>query len=725
MPYLGQAQLVFEARQDVSLAMDGSELQLPWNGGLNSSQYNKVDLDGDGIQEVVVYDRSANIYLIYKIIDGEFVPADELCYLLPDIEPGWVLFVDYNGDGKKDIFSNGSRGVVVYRQVGEQGLHAEWVVEANPLLTTGFSGKINLIANAADVPAITDIDNDGDIDILVYNFAIGGFIRYNKNLSQELYGHSDSLDFEIATRRWGEFEECDCNQFAFSGEACEDIDNVRVQHAGGKALLAFDNDGDGDMDLLAGHEQCIELYFYENMGNQDSAYMVDYSNSFPDSGNPANFHIFPTGFMEDLDFDGRRDLIVTPSFEENYEYKIDFANSNWFYKNTGSNEVPVFEFQQSDFLQDQMLDLGEQTVPHFADLNADSKQDLLVAANGYWNGEYFSGYVVEAINTGAEEAPAFNITNSNFLDLSSLNLINPKISLVDFDGDGSDDLTYSGIVEPNGLQSWLFVNQAETDEQMRFDIETREELNLPSSMTISDSPAFFDVDQDGFVDLLVGKGNGALEYHQNNGSNNFDLVDEAFLGIERDFSLEKRNLVASIGDLDRDGASDLIATDSRGNGRVYFDFQAPAVGEPTSVDFIYKNEVSNADQLLKFDQKSWVATADIFGIGSESLVVGGVRGGVQLFENISSGDGGDGDLKLIVRLYPNPIADPTGLNIESNQNAQMEVISLLGQIIIETFEVNKFVSSNVDVGHLNNGTYILRSKGESGITNSQLFMIMR
>jgi len=169
----------------------------------------------------------------------------------------------------------------------------------------------------------------------------------------------------------------------------------------------------------------------------------------------------------------------------------------------------------------------------------------------------------------------------------------------------------------------------------------------------------------------------------------------------------------------------LIATDSRGQGRVYFDFQEQVNGVFSSVDFVYKNNVSESDELLKFDQKSWLASGDLFMKGSESIIAGGVRGGLQLFENMSIGNGGNGGSKLVVSIFPNPVNVQTGLTIETNQSARMEVISLLGQSIIESFEVNKYTTSVLDVGHLRNGTYILRSESDSGVTSSKLFLIMR
>jgi hypothetical protein len=720
------SQIILEPLHDIEVSDGENFYETPWFGGLNAGQYNKADLDGDGLEELIIYDRSSRTFQIFKQEEKKYVTANDLCVFLPDVPDGWILFVDYDQDGKKDIFSNGERGVIVYKNTTAENQTSQWEKVADPLLTTGFSGNINLIANASDVPAITDIDGDGDIDILVYNFAIGGYIRFNKNLSQERYGHSDSLQYEIYTRSWGEFEECECNLFAFNGETCNDLSGGRVTHPGGKALLAFDADGDGDKDLLVGHEQCIELYFYENMGDRDSAYMVDYSNVFPEATTPANFHIFPAAYLEDLDFDGIKDLVVTPSFEENYEFKIDYGNSNWFYKNTNTDDNPDFNYQRSDFMQQNGIDLGENAVPALADIDGDSKLDLLVAANGFWNGEYFSGYVSVFDNSGSKDNPSFTVESGDYLNLSTMNLINPNVQLVDFTGDSLPDLVYSGFVlQDFDKQSWLIPNRGSAGQAMDFDINTRVQIQLPDDASIGDTPHFYDVDADGYPDLLLGKQSGALEYYRNRSDNTFQLEDPAFLGIEIDFSRERLNLVASVGDLDQDGKSDLMVTDATGMGRVYFEFQDQMNDTPVSISMVYKNSRTEQEEWIKFDSKSWLVSADIFNQGAEGIIAGGIRGGLQIFRNTSIGNGGNNPNALEVRLFPNPLFNSGVIKIKSNEDVTIELYSILGQKMLEPFSVKKFSATVLDVANLRNGSYILRTVGNSGASQAQLFLIHR
>jgi hypothetical protein len=709
------AQPVFQLRFDLPVFMEERPLPSAWYGGMNSAVFNRVDLDGDGSEELVVYDRSANSFMIFRYTINRYSIDPGLNRLLPQLNPGWMLWIDYDGDGRKDLFSSGDRGVIVHRNLADAGEESSWAVVADPLRTTGFSGKINLIANPADVPGIADLDGDGDYDILVYNFAIGGYIRYNRNYSMELYGHADSLEFVIETREWGGFEECDCNLFAFSPLTCPDIIAGRVMHPGGKALLAFDNDGDGDLDLLVGHEQCEELYFFENTGTPQEAVVEDYSALFPNPERPANFFIFPAGFYLDLDGDGVQDLVVSPSVEENLEFRVNLSSSSWLYRNAGSDTDPEFEFVTDRFLQGDMVDIGERAVPLLHDLDGDGDLDLLVAANGYPAGPGFTGAIHHFENTGTNTAPVWTHRSGDFLGATALDLKNPRINLADLNGDGSPDLIYTGI-RSAGFQvvSLVFPNKAGEGSAPSFDGGDYVEIYLP--LGFNDQPEFFDIDNDGAVDLLVARQNGALEYHRNTGgplNPSFALEDGEYLGIGRDFSLERINLSATVADLDLDGNPDLITTDSRGLAMIYYDFLDERFGAPVPFPLEVQYE-GGQREAFRFDRHTRLAAGDVFGRGSQSLVAGTTRGGLQFLENPDSGDGNNGAAALELKVYPNPVSAGSGLTLRSNQNATVEILNLLGQQVMAPVPVKRYLSYRLETGHLRQGIYLIRGTSERG-----------
>lgn len=82
----------------------------------------------------------------------------------------------------------------------------QWELAKNLLYSDNWGASLNLYVSSADIPAIVDVDNDGDIDILTYHIS-GEYLQYHKNLSKELYGHSDSLQFELRNECWGGFRE--------------------------------------------------------------------------------------------------------------------------------------------------------------------------------------------------------------------------------------------------------------------------------------------------------------------------------------------------------------------------------------------------------------------------------------------------------------------------------------------------------------------------------------
>ena len=54
----------------------------------------------------------------------------------------------------------------------------------------------------SDIPAIVDVDLDGDLDILTFHIG-GSNVEYHQNQSMDLYGVPDSLIFEVRNRMLG------------------------------------------------------------------------------------------------------------------------------------------------------------------------------------------------------------------------------------------------------------------------------------------------------------------------------------------------------------------------------------------------------------------------------------------------------------------------------------------------------------------------------------------
>ena len=59
LPVIGQVNLVYY--DTIPVTLDGvAPLKNPWAGGLNSPQFSPIDLNGDGVKDLFVFERGYN-----------------------------------------------------------------------------------------------------------------------------------------------------------------------------------------------------------------------------------------------------------------------------------------------------------------------------------------------------------------------------------------------------------------------------------------------------------------------------------------------------------------------------------------------------------------------------------------------------------------------------------------------------------------------------------------
>ncbi len=711
-------QFSFQFDTEIPVTVNGKLLKSAWVGGLNAAQYQKMDLNNDQKEDLIIFDRTSGKISTFINSGTHYDYQPDYEYLFPEEINNWMVLADYDCDGKKDIFTNTSLGIKVYRNISDTQL--AWELIADPIFTNSGGNNTNLQINQADIPGIVDIDNDGDLDILIFNFFGSGKIEFNKNLSMETYGICDSLTFEKIDKNWGKFEECDCGDYAF-GETCKEKNGrkLRPEHAGGKAILLIDQDGDLDKDLLFGDEFCEALVFFENQGTKDDATLLDFNAEFPGLANAAKFKFFPAGYYEDLDFDGIKDLIVAPNTSQNLGNFMEFRQSNWFYHNAGTNDIPNFEFVQKDFLQEKMLDFGEEAHPVFIDIDQDGDSDIIVGTRGYLHADGFYGSFSVLQNTGTSTAPIFKLTNEDYLNVSSLKLLNLHPQFIDINADGTLDFVFSGAPE-NSFNKKIFylLNQS----NIGFDFSLAQIKTLNTAINVGDNYYLFDLDNDRDADLLVGKSTGRIEHYENTGDNNFTLVSKEFIGRGND--IFKRTPAMTTADVDGDGKLEMVITDGTGSLSIYHNFLSQLSMPDESIQNLLVSSLTEDLLALKVGRKSWATLADLNGDELPEIVIGSVQGGLQMLTNKGKSIGGDKP-NLTLKIYPNPLQSQQLVKIKVNDNAHIAIFSPLGQKLTDDISVKNNLIQIFDFNSFSNGIYIITAIGKNKGTASGKLVISR
>lgn len=706
------SQYNFKFDQSIPVVAEGQKMAIPWGGGLNAGQYQNIDLDLDGIEDLVVFDRTSNKINCFINKGGTYVYSPEYAHLFPKDISNWLVLADYNCDGQKDIFTSSVFGIKVYQGAVRNGKIA-WDLVADPIYTIGFAGQINLQVNVSDIPAIVDVDGDGDLDILVFNFAGAGTIEYHQNFSMEDDG-ACGLSFRRTTNKWGDFEECTCGVYAI-GTSCAAIngkslpENQRIMHAGGKALLLLDMDDDGDMEMVFGDEGCYNLAYFENVGSPSVAAFQSGQENFPPQNYPD--FLFPSGYYLDVDHDGVKDLVVAPNISDGVPYGVDLSASSWFYKNVGSNERPDFKLMKRGFLQERMIDRGENAAPAFADLDQDGKMDLLIGHRGVLREDGFYATLAYYKNVGTESNPEFSLITEDFLNLSSLGLTHLYPGIADINGDGHDDLYFTGTIgQDNTALYYVLSEKGKITAPMTV-------RTLPINLSVNDKPLMADLDGDGFAELVLLKGSGRMEYHSFSGNGDapsYTLTDNSLGGFTDKF--ENRNLTLACHDLDGDGKLEFILSDVFGKMHLIKDIFQHDTGLAETDSLTVSNSVLSFTASMRVGRQARPAFAVLSEGHFPTMVVGSKQGGLFLFQPSEWTQNPGMDRSLLMQVYPNPAEG--FFKIEAEETISIVVYDALGKKVGPYFTVSKAEIFHYDTTTLAANVYFVKALSNGGKTET-------
>lgn len=738
LPCLSMAQIALSFDPSVPLIRNGSPLPMGWGGGMNCPQVSDIDLNGDGHKDLFIFDKSGAKALTFL---NNGIPGQvgyTLTHAYDNVDPlprlqEWVVLRDYDLDGKDDIFSYVTGGFAVWRNTSDgEELSFEQVdtlVRSNYVPTDA-----NLYVTQVDVPGIEDIDGDGDLDVITFSI-FGNYEEYHKNLSMEMYGTADSLVFETANRCWGFFSENVNNNTVTLNNPCQfnvpdpelplhpdkgeapvntkrhgddddDADDTDGERAHvGSTSLPIDLDGDGDKDLLLGDVLYPNLLALTNGGTVDSAFMVAQDSLFPVYDTSVELQIFPAPFYEDVDNDGRRDLLVGP----NYPSLSENVRSLWYYHNNGTDAAPIFHKVQEDLLQGQMLDLGEGAYPVTFDFNGDGLMDLVVPNYGYFGtGGVYPSKIAALQNTGTVNNPAFTLVNEDWMGLSTSGIGNSMYpAFGDLDSDGDMDMLIGDL---QGRLHYYRNEPQGSVAQFVLDDPTVTALVAGSTVLMDvgqfATPQLVDMDDDGQLDLLIGERNGNINYYRNLGNipePRWELVNDSVGGVLVDEWWNVTGYSVPFMYRNNDNQRELIVGSESGWIHFYDQIDGNLNGTWHQVDSTWQD--------LREGVRSAVTLYDFNNDGYKDAVIGNYRGGISYWRNdlgtsLPTLDGLTSDQAFM--LAPNPAAAncTVRLTIPTLKNLRLDVLNDLGQTMLSSPMQDRTLQLGTD--RLQAGVYMVR-----------------
>lgn len=437
-----------------------------------------------------------------------------------DVRP---LFVDFDKDGDHDVII-GSYQWTGYPDYLTHYVHYFQNDGGGNFTSSPLTLSAPLYSYGTVSPAVADIDEDGDNDILVGSYN-NDYLIY---LRQTTPGN-----FDVVTGPWDPLTK---TGNPFNG----------FQFGSNSSPVFVDFNKDGKLDVFVVDEMTENTYKYSD--NIIDYYKNTGSNSFEKIDGPDNpfggvfAHGHASPAFVDVDGDTELDAII----------------GNQYFRSYFENDVLIYKFSSLKYLKNIANKYLEETneehplkqpemdgyfAPQFVDVDGDADLDIISG------GEY--GQVVFFRNDNGEYV--------NEVELSPFAGINVFVDatakLIDIDNDGDLDLFMT-----NGYGE---IHYYEKDADGAFVEQFLQDNPLSYAQTLTSGTTHFlnftDVDHDGDLDLFM-RGNsqyqrqGGIHYLENTGSKELPIFQSSYEGLFK--GIDTRAPQFAFVDQDKDGDLD-------------------------------------------------------------------------------------------------------------------------------------------------------------------------